>query len=601
MSVGSDTLSGAASGAALGSVAGPWGCVCAGTRVITNLGEFKNIEELVQEDGIIGCDGTKYIQQPIIAFQDPAKKECLEIETRLGHILQCSTDHPIYSSGQGRALRLSGGDRTRVKRYKFVDADKLILGDNIGLINELPIWGTKEMDNPYLVGMCIGDGTYGKDRGIRLCSADPDTWNYIESNDLGYQIDKNQYTKYNREFRSYRLTNRIDSFRELGIYEQTKLNKRLPDNIHIYNKESICKLIAGLIDTDGCVSFNPKKPKNSRILFFQSNIELINQVREQLVKLGIHSSLKTNKEKKSTFNGYITKEAYILIIKDKYSVINFYNNISLNISYKKENLKGFYEYIKNIATRDHKEINNICADRITKITPIGVKDIYNLEAGGSNTYIANLIITHNTVIGGVVGGAAGLIGGLSKKKKRDEAAKNVHRPDYQIPQEVFQNQAMYEAMAKSSRVPGQANIENQIGQNTAQSINASQKAAGSSADALASVGKIQQNALNQYGQLGQMGAEFQQQNIDKLAAARGETADYRQQAFDYNKNQPYQIAFGQNQKLQDQNRQDNQNITNDVQALGMIADDQYDKYGNKKKKSSSYSPFSSTATSPTYN
>ena len=79
---------------------------------------------------------------------------------------------------------------------------------------------------------------------------------------MGYQIDKkNTDLKYNKEFRIYRLKNTIKVFRNLGIYEQTKGNKRLPSDIHLYGKESICKLIAGLIDTDGYVHFNIKKPK----------------------------------------------------------------------------------------------------------------------------------------------------------------------------------------------------------------------------------------------------------------------------------------------------------------------------------------------------
>lgn len=454
---------GAASGAAAGSVAGPWGCVCAGTRVITNSGEFKNIEDITKEDGIIGWTAGNYTQQPIVALQDPAKKECLEIETRLGHIIQCSTDHPIYSSGQGRANRsyINGG-RTRIKEYKFVDAEHLKLGDNIGLINEIPIWGVKEMNSPYLVGICIGDGTYGKDRGIRLFSADADTWNYIESNGFGYQVDKNQYTKYNKEFRAYRLNNHIELFRELGIYEQTKLNKRLPDNIHLYNKESVCKLIAGLIDTDGYVSFNPKKPKNGKIGFCQSNIELINQVREQLMKLGIHNSLKINKAKNKTHLGKAvnSKEAYVLIIKDRHSVINFHNNINLNISYKKENLNNLYEYIKNLEVKDHKEITNICADKVIKVTPIGKKDIYNLEAGGSHTYIANLIITHNTAIGGLVGGGLGALSASQKVGARNRRVKSIKdAKTYQGNYKPYENEAIaeenYKGLAQEASRPNQ--------------------------------------------------------------------------------------------------------------------------------------------------
>ena len=37
----------------------------------------------------------------------------------------------------------------------------------------------------YLIGMLIGDGTYGKRRVPRLFTGDSDTWKYLESNNLG--------------------------------------------------------------------------------------------------------------------------------------------------------------------------------------------------------------------------------------------------------------------------------------------------------------------------------------------------------------------------------------------------------------------------------
>lgn len=421
--VASNALKYGAAGASIGSAAGPIGCVCKGTKVITNLGEFKNIEDLKQEDGIIGFDGNSSVTQSIVAFQEPAKKECLEIETQLGHILRCSVDHPIYSSGQGRAKRsYVNRVRTRIKRYEFIEAQDLVLGDNIGLINEIPIWGTEDMVDPYLVGLCIGDGSYGFDRGVRLYSADNSTWGYIENNNLGIQISKNSYKHYKKEFRAYKITKGTVLFRELGIFAQVKTDKRLPINIHKYNKDSICKLIAGLIDTDGYVTFNPDKPRNATIGFSQSNIELIKEIRQQLVKLGIHSSLKTYKARKKVILGKECniKERYVLFIKDKHSVINFYENIPLNISYKKENLNNLYNYVVNNRTKDHKEISNVTADKIVRITPIGVQDIYNLEAGGSHTYVANLIITHNTAVGGAVGAIGGGIYGAVSSRKNNK-------------------------------------------------------------------------------------------------------------------------------------------------------------------------------------
>lgn len=233
-------------------------------------------------------------------------------------------------------------------------------------------------------------------------------------------------------------------------------------------------------------------------------------------------------------------------------------------------------------------VNNLFLPQIDYFMSVGGDTLSGAASGAALG--SSILPGWGTAIGAVVGAGAGLISGESKKKKRDAAAKAVQRPTYQIPQEIFQNQAMYEAQANSSRVPGQENIEKQIGQLQSQSLNASQKAAGSSADALAAVGQTQQNTLDQYGNLAQMGAQYQLQNKDKLAQARETTADYQQQAFDYNKNEPYQQAYAYNQKLQDQNRQDNQNMVNDVQALSALGTSaigsSYDKYGRKKTSSS---------------
>jgi intein/homing endonuclease len=450
---------GALKGAAVGmKVGGPWGCVCKGSRILINSGEFKNVEDLKIEDGVIGFDGQNYIPQEIIGFHPPTKKECIEFETTLGQTLRCSIDHPIYSRKAGRAPRvILNGKRTRIKKYNYVEAQYLEIGDSVGILNSFDIWGSKKMDRAYIVGMCIGDGSYGKNKGIRLHSADEDTWEYLETNKLGVPGKPRFLFETSKELRTYTIIDGCPLFRELGIYAQTKLNKRLPINIQDYDKESICTMLAGLFDSDGYVCFNPEKPKNGRIAFCQSNIDLINQVKEQLIKLGVHCYLKIEKAHKQEINGRLCniREGYCLIIKDKSSVINFYNNISLNIKYKKQNLEDFYKYKLTCNGRDNKNINNICAAKITKITNIGEQDIYNLEAGGSHTYIANTIITHNSAIGAVAGAALGFAGQARRKraamkefeKRRDERIRNMNQQSKNI--YADQHQSFYKKGGKA--------------------------------------------------------------------------------------------------------------------------------------------------------
>ena len=109
-------------------------------------------------------------------FAAPNEKDCLEIETDRGIILRCSDDHPIAACHIGRALRQTiNGKRFRIKQYEFIEAKDLVIGDKVAIINDIPIWGAVKMDNPYLIGMLIGDGSYGRGKGVHLYSCDPDT------------------------------------------------------------------------------------------------------------------------------------------------------------------------------------------------------------------------------------------------------------------------------------------------------------------------------------------------------------------------------------------------------------------------------------------
>lgn len=399
------------SAAQFASQFGPWGkCVCAGTKVITNDGVEKNIEDLCIEDGILGYQDSKIIQQKIESIFEPSYKECIQIETHGGNILKCSIDHPIYSATSGRANRINVGgssyNRHRVKEYQFKEAQELKIGDFIAEAGEIPFFGNKHIKNAYLIGMLIGDGTYGysQKKSPRLFTGDPDTWKYLEENHLGTvtKIHLPEEGKYAKEFREYSFKNFKQILKQHGIYGQTRINKRLPKDVFIWDKESCSKLLAGLIDTDGCVNSS----KDGAIYFTQSNIDLINQVKSLLLRFGIHSTIQQTPPKDHYIKNrkFHSKEGYILRIKTKKSIINFYNNIRLNISYKQKALEELYNYKLSVNVKDNSlEFHNIFADKIKKIIPLGKQLVYNLEVSDSHTYLANNIVTHNTAAAAIKG------------------------------------------------------------------------------------------------------------------------------------------------------------------------------------------------------
>lgn len=403
-------------------------CVCAGTKVYKSDGSIVNIEDLKQEDGIIGWrESTKQIvPQTIHDIIEPRQKECLEIVTKAGYSIKCSIDHPILSDNNPKAKSHTiNGRRVAYREWKFRRADELKVGDFIGVANNIDYWGDIQVPKAYLIGLLIGDGTYTKGSSCRLISADPDTWNYIESNNLGVinHCDDSRADKYQTEIRTYRIIDGMTLMREAGLVYQSGKEKTLPLNLGQYNKNSVCNLIAGLYDTDGSISIN--KEKNSwSITLYQSNKSLLDQVREQLHKLGIFASINTRKAAKYQLGGKVinSNESYRLEIGDIASAIKFYQLIPLNISYKRDNLIGIYNLVKDKKVQEHPELSGAKQFKILSITPIGIQTVYNLQADNDHTYLANGIITHNTTTDAILGSSflnltpLGLINGFGGQK-----------------------------------------------------------------------------------------------------------------------------------------------------------------------------------------
>lgn len=403
-------------------------CVCAGTKVFTSSGKVVNIEDLQKEEGIIGWnEETKEIKpQAIHNFIEPRQKECIEIVLKNGYSIRCSIDHPILSDNSPKAKsKYINGKRIAIREWKFRRADELKTGDFVGLANNIDYWGDNHLDNAYLVGLLIGDGSYGKGASCRIISADQDTWKYLEDNNLGIinHCDDSRLEKYNKEIRTYRIIGGMELLHQLGISYQTGKNKTLPKNIGTFDKSSVCNLLAGLFDTDGSISVNQEK-KTYSITLYQSNIDLLEEVRTQLHKLGIFSTIGTRKATKYELGGKIinSKKSYRLEIHDISSALKFCNLIPLNISYKKENLSKIQNMLKDKKAQEHNDISGAKQCKIVSITPIGVQTVYNLQADYDHTYLANCIITHNTTTDAILGSSflsltpIGLINGFGGSK-----------------------------------------------------------------------------------------------------------------------------------------------------------------------------------------
>lgn len=384
-----------------------FGCVCAGTKVWTSTGDCVKIEDLQKEQGIIGWDTYQAVQQKIENMNPPAKKPCVRITTNTGRTLECSKDHPILWSKPGWTKRVPGkrAENEYMKQWKFHAAELCKVGEQVAIIDSIPFFGTKKMWEPRVIGWLIGDGSYGFDKTPRLANCDNEINDYIESHFDTAKDRKDRITKDGRVYKETRIKGICHRLRELGIYGQTKSNKRLPEHIHQYDAESLSELIGGIFDTDGYIGID--KSGRPRITLTQCQRELLDQIAEVLIHFGVHCSIKFIKTKNRVHesNGHIIKDGegyWRLAINDITSIGNFAKYISCDVSYKQSALDLMMLYTQEHLAKYYKYVLGIHAEKIVKIEDIGEQPIYNLTAACNNNYIANGIVTHNT--GGTEGG-----------------------------------------------------------------------------------------------------------------------------------------------------------------------------------------------------
>ena len=118
-------------------------------------------------------------------------------------------------------------------------------------------------------------------------------------------------------------------------------------------------------------------------------------------------------------------------------------------------------------------------------------------------------------------------------------AMNVVRPQYNVPNEVFEATANARQLAGANMFAGQQLAQNNINRSTANTINAAQQAATSSSGLLAAIGQANANENQSMNQLAAQAGQFKIQNQQALNQQLGQQAQYQDKAWDWNKKQKF--------------------------------------------------------------
>ena len=378
------------------------GCVCAGTKVWTPNGRYIDIENLTQEEGIIGftpecvvnpdngCNLTLYrgvTKEPITSAISIGKKDCVSIVLYNGNTLKCSKDHPVLIQ------RHRSNHDGSISYYEevFINAGDLKVGDRVIESRAIPVFGNDTLFDARLVGMLIGDGTYGG-KGVGYCSEDKELWDYIASTHT-FSIYHSHITKAGKTYMEGHINGVAKELVKLGIQGQTKTRKRLPSNYQLLNIENTLLLLSGLYDTDGSIYF---LKHDWVISLTQSNREILEQVQILWRKFGVLCSI--SKINPRIQEGRKDKNPwYTLTISGRYSASKASEVLQLLVPHKKERLAKISSYYDNHPScKKQKYPTDIVVSKVKSVTRIGENVVYNLTAGLSHTYLANNIVTHNT-------------------------------------------------------------------------------------------------------------------------------------------------------------------------------------------------------------
>lgn len=368
---------------------GSEGCLTGNNFVFTGDGNVKLVKDLQVSDTIIGYDlnNGSYIVESITYLNTPTLKECVKITTNSGRTIECSIDHPIYSSVKS--------DYNERLVWQWHNAADLKKGNYLAICQEVPVFSNTPIFDARLVGLLIGDGSYITSPRITTC--DDEIKSYIRRNYKTTVYNKPYKTKSNKILEEIGIKGIRQFLRDLGIYGQSRNNKRLPSVIFEASKQDVCALIAGLIDTDGNISniFSKTRKKwASTISIATSCKELAQQIQLLLQKIGVYSNIITKKPSKNINKQVIDKNPYYSIeISSRDSILNLHKNVSLLIKYKQEALN---QAAIHCSLKKSGRTTPFYREKIANVEYIGKQEIYNLSTTNTHTYLGNGIITHNS-------------------------------------------------------------------------------------------------------------------------------------------------------------------------------------------------------------
>lgn len=401
------------------------------SKVLTNKGvlTFEELKNDYKNTKVFTGDS----YEDIIAFEDSGRKEIIEIQTDIGARIRGAETHPILCWDP---ISTS----SYYKTLKEISTNDYVIGSYGS-----KIFGTEEIEDPYLAGLLAGDGGFTVDNLVSFTNMDEELLDYCKQAYAKKGLKVNIYNKENNKAIELKVRD-SNFYKEYGIdlgLNCLSIKKNPSKKLRSLTEKQTKLFIRGLFDTDGCANLN------RTIEYCSSSEELAFFVFTQLLNLGI---LCTIKQKKTKCN-----DTYIVTITSSTEVNKFMELIGFGVSrkrntilnakyttrsstkgnfiglnklfydiYKKNKDEGLYGYsdlftnYKNCNISLYKMntfvdyfkernikypevlnfITNKFCTKVVSIKNIGEYNTYDIQVANTPSYVSEGVINHNSFLGG---------------------------------------------------------------------------------------------------------------------------------------------------------------------------------------------------------
>lgn len=366
-------------------------CVTGDTWVLTGNGPVQ-VLDIIGKHTSLALNGDLHATEKEGFFQTGVKK-VIKLCTDRGYELKLTADHLVRVAvdvtrfGMNEQWKAAGD---------LKPGDRIVLSNNRGLQWE----GKGGLDEGYLLGLLIGDGTLKSEGGIISIWGDNE-----EAHSLMKAAGDAAYTLPHRsDFKGFQTVigdrqehrMRMAALRDLAAdYGMTPGNKKITDNMEKTSYDFHRGFLRGLFDTDGTVVGTQEKGISVRL--WQNDLEGLKKVQRMLHRLGIASAIYTDRKKqglksmpdgKGGFKEYAVQSGHELVIaQDNLTV--FADVISFGSITKQNRLKEHLSNYKRAFNRER------FTATVTGMMELDEQAVYDVQVPGIHAFDANGMYLHN--------------------------------------------------------------------------------------------------------------------------------------------------------------------------------------------------------------